>query len=51
MKKFEVHLYFDGPAFHEDAVIKVPAENEADAVREAMVYAGLPKIGEVKELT
>jgi hypothetical protein len=47
MDTYKVHLYYDGPLFHDDATVRVSAENEADAVREAIVYAGLPKVGEV----
>ena len=48
-KKFEVHVYYDGPWLHDDAVIHLAAADEADAVREAIALIGPPKIGLVKE--
>lgn len=49
-KKFEVHVYFDGPHIHDDAVITVVAISEADAVREAILAVGPPKTGDVREV-
>lgn len=50
-KKFEVHVYYDGPFLHDDTVITLAARDEGDAIREAMVLVGPPKIGEVREVT
>lgn len=46
--RYQVHLYYDGPVFNDDAVVTVVADNENDAVREAFVMAGLPKLAEVQ---
>jgi hypothetical protein len=50
-KKYEVSVYFDGPWINDDAVIRLAAADEADAVREAIALVGPPKIGEVKEVS
>lgn len=50
-KKFEVHVYYDGPWLNDDAVIHLAAADEADAIREAILLVGPPKIGSVKEET
>jgi hypothetical protein len=45
--KYKVTLYWDGPVFRGEGAVAVEADSEGDAVREALAYAGLPKIGEV----
>ena len=49
-RKYEVHVYYDGPFLHDDTVITVAAKDKADAMREAMILVGPPKIGEIKEI-
>lgn len=50
--KYAVELYYDGPVLTAKAVVMIPdAASEADAVREAIVYLGLPKVGEVTKIT
>lgn len=50
--KYAVELYYDGPVFTVRATVIIPdAVGEGDAIREAMLYLGLPKIGEVKAIT
>lgn len=50
--KYAVELYYDGPVLTARGTVMVPdAASEADAVREAIVYLGLPKVGEVKAVT
>ena len=50
--KYEVELYFDGPVLTARGKVMVPdADSEADAVREAIAYLGLPKVGEIKKIT
>lgn len=48
-RKYAVHVYYDGPWLHDDAVLHVAARDEQDAVREAIALIGPPKIGEVTE--
>lgn len=49
-RKFEVHVYYDGPWIHDDAVITLAAQDEADAVREAIALVGPPKVGSIREV-
>ena len=49
-RKYEVHVYYDGPFLHDDATITVAARDKTDAIREAMILVGPPKIGEIKEV-
>jgi len=49
-RKYEVHVYWDGPWFHDDAVITVAARDKQEAMREAMILVGPPKIGEIREV-
>lgn len=50
--KFSVELYFDGPVITARGTVTImDARSEMDAVHQAMLYLGLPKIGEVKEIT
>jgi hypothetical protein len=50
--KYRVELYFDGPVLNARGTVTImDAASEADAVREAIVYLGLPKIGKVQEIT
>lgn len=50
--KFVVELYYDGPVLTAKGKVTImDAASEADAVVQAIVYLGLPKIGEVKEVT
>jgi hypothetical protein len=50
--KFSVELYYDGPVLTARGKVVIPdAASEGDAIREAIVYLGLVKIGEVKEIT
>lgn len=48
--KYQVHIYYDGPFIHADAVMSVAADDEHDAVREAIALIGPPKIGSVQEI-
>lgn len=45
--KYRVVLYWDGPVFSGEGTVKVEASSEADALREALAYIGLPKVKEV----
>jgi hypothetical protein len=49
-RKFEVPVYYDGPFLHAEATITVAARDKQDAMREAMILVGPPKVGEVKEI-
>ena len=50
--KYAVELYYDGPVLTARGTITIPdAASEADAVREALAYLGLPKVGEVTKIT
>jgi hypothetical protein len=49
--KYSVELYFDGPVITARGTVTImDAASEADAVIQAIVYLGLPKIGAVKEI-
>lgn len=49
--KYRVRLYWDGPAaFSGEITVTVEADGEADALREALAYIGLPKVAEVTAL-
>jgi hypothetical protein len=45
--KYQVVLYWDGPVFSGQGIVKVEADSETDALREALAYIGLPKVKEV----
>jgi hypothetical protein len=50
-KKYLVELYYDGPVLTASAKVMIhDAVSEGDAVRQAMLYLGLPKIGEVTRI-
>jgi hypothetical protein len=48
--RYRVVLYWDGPVFTGQGIVTVEADGEADALREALAYAGLPKVKEVTVL-
>jgi len=49
-RTYEVHVYYDGPFIHDDTVITVAAKDKQEAMREAMILVGPPKIGEIREV-
>jgi len=50
VSQYEVHVYFDGPYIHDDALVTVEAADPQEAVREAIAAIGLPRIAEVRLL-
>jgi len=49
-RKYEVPVYYDGPFLHAETVITVAARDKQEAMREAMILVGPPKIGEIREV-